>query len=56
MKHTQAYDLHIGEEGRSPASIDRFFVLVADWLAAKEAVISDSHAWIGNDQIHEGAA
>ncbi len=58
MEHPQAYDLNVGVEDRSPASIDRFFVLVADWLAAKEAATGDGHAGIGSEesQIQEGAA
>ena len=49
MKHIQeAYDLHARVEDRSPESIDRFFVLVAQSLAAKEAATEDAHAGPGS--------
>ena len=49
MKHIQeAYDLHARVEDRSPESIDQFFVLVAQSLAAKEAATEDAHAGPGS--------
>jgi len=49
MKHTrEAYDLHARVEDRWPESIDRFFVLVAQSLAAKEAATDGAHAGPGS--------
>ena len=49
MKHIQeAYDLHARVEDRSAESIDRFFVLVAQSLVAKEAATEDAHTGPGS--------